>query len=61
MDVKELALAYASALGSLRGTVSGIVKYCDDEISPRVKESLEKALEQTQQELDSLNKDSTLS
>ena len=52
MSIEETALRYASVTGRLRGVISGILKYRNDELTPSVKESLEEALKFAEEELD---------
>lgn len=54
MDLLEKVLAYASTSGKLQGTISGIIKYSSDEISPRIKEVLETVLKEVEEDLEKL-------
>ena len=57
MSLEETALAYASVSGRLRGVISGILKYSSDEISPRIKELLEKELKEAEELIAESKKD----
>ena len=52
MNIENTSLKYASVAGHLQGVISGIIKYSDDEISPRIKRCLEEALQFSEKELD---------
>lgn len=52
MSLEKTALAYASVAGKLQGVISGIIKYSSDEVSPRIKEVLEIALKEAQEDLE---------
>lgn len=58
MQVEKM-LKYASAVGRLKGTIIGVLKYSKDEISPSVYKSLEKALRFAEDELGDESEDLT--
>ena len=56
MQLEDI-LKYASAVGRLKGTIIGVLKYSKDEISPSVYKTLESALRFAEEELGDEKKD----
>lgn len=57
MSLEKTALSYASVAGRLQGLISVIVQYSSDEISPRIKELLEKELKEAEELIAESKKD----
>lgn len=60
MSIENTSLKYASVAGHLQGVISGIIKYSDDEISPRIKRCLEEALQFSEKKLNTSKEDRRL-
>lgn len=60
MDLLNRTLVVASVIGRLQGVISGIIKYNSDEISPGIKQLLERELKISVEELEKLKKNNTL-